>query len=209
MGGYAVGDRVMIDSIENFGGPATLIEVRDDKYAKCRVQMDDNNPPPFWAWDEEVSPIETKHDSRVDTYIHIQEVQHNLDLVISDLTRRAFVHDQSKLESPEVEVFDEFTGRLKATTYGSDEYKSCLAAMKPALDHHYANNSHHPEFHGDGVKGMSLLDVIEMLCDWLAATKRHADGDIRKSIEINQKRFGYSDELKQILFNTLPVIEAL
>ena len=50
--------------------------------------------------------------------------------------------------------------------------------------------------------------LLEMLCDWIAATKRHNNGDIRKSIEINQKRFGYSDELKQILFNTLPLLES-
>ena len=50
---------------------------------------------------------------------------------------------------------------------------------------------------------MNLIDVIEMLCDWKAATMRHADGDIKKSIEINQKRFGYSDELKAILLNTI------
>lgn len=63
-----------------------------------------------------------------------------------------------------------------------------------------------PETH-KGLHGMSLLDLVEMLCDWKAATLRHADGDIRRSIEINQKRFGYSDELKQIFLNTLPVIE--
>jgi hypothetical protein len=41
-----------------------------------------------------------------------------------------------------------------------------------------------------------------MLCDWRAATLRHADGDLRRSIEINQKRFGYTDELKAVLLNT-------
>jgi hypothetical protein len=61
---------------------------------------------------------------------------------------------------------------------------------------------HHPEHYSNGIQGMSLLDVIEMLCDWKAATMRHADGDLSKSIEINQKRFGYSDELKSILINT-------
>jgi hypothetical protein len=50
--------------------------------------------------------------------------------------------------------------------------------------------------------------VVEMLCDWLAATKRHADGDIRKSIAFNQKRFGYTDELKSIFLNTLPLLES-
>lgn len=169
-------------------------------------------------------------DSRIATYEHIQTVQRIMGSVIADLQQRALVHDQSKLRSPEVEIFDEYTPKLSASTYGSDEYKSFLAGMKPALDHHYAANSHHPEHFGvdvciqcgakgDGgctcggpkrasVEGMSLLDLLEMLCDWKAATLRHNDGDIRRSIEINQKRFGYSDELKQILLNTLAVVEA-
>ena len=53
---------------------------------------------------------------------------------------------------------------------------------------------------------MNLVDLIEMICDWKAASERHADGDIYKSIEINQKRFGYSDELKQILKNTIEIL---
>lgn len=146
-------------------------------------------------------------DSRVDTYRHIATVQACLHRVIADLMHRQEVHDASKLSSPEVEVFDEFTPKLAHSTYGSEEYKGFLAAMKPALDHHYANNRHHPEYFPDGIRGMSLLDIVEMLCDWKAATLRHNDGDIRRSIEINQKRFGYSDELKQIMLNTLSVLE--
>jgi rubrerythrin len=53
-----------------------------------------------------------------------------------------------------------------------------------------------------GVSGMTLLDVIEMLCDWKAAGERHADGSITKSLEINKKRFGISDQLASILDNT-------
>ena len=150
----------------------------------------------------------TMFDSRPDTYAHIQQVQRLLGRVIGDFLRRSEAHDQSKLVSPEVEIFDEFTPRLAASTYGSSEYKTMLAAMKPALDHHYAHNSHHPEHYPNGIVGMSLLDVLEMLCDWKAATLRHANGDIRQSIEINQARFGYSDELKILLLNTLTLLEA-
>jgi hypothetical protein len=46
-----------------------------------------------------------------------------------------------------------------------------------------------------------------MFCDWKAATLRHKDGDIIKSIEQNQKRFGYSDELKAIFLNTAGLLE--
>jgi hypothetical protein len=145
-------------------------------------------------------------DSRVATYEHIQVVQQLLNKVIAELLIRQLNHDQSKLKSPEVEVFDEYTAKLKDVTYGSEEYKTSLKGMKPALDHHYANNSHHPEYYANGIKDMSLIGLIEMLCDWKAATLRHNDGDILKSIEINQKRFGYSDELKQILINTLGIL---
>jgi hypothetical protein len=75
--------------------------------------------------------------------------------------------------------------------------------MKPALERHYSKNSHHPEHHEDGIKAMNLIDLIEMLADWKAATQRNKDGNIFASIEKNQERFGYSDELKQIFVNTV------
>ena len=143
------------------------------------------------------------YDSRVDTGSHIYEVQCLFAAIIKDLLQRCVNHDRSKLVSPGVEAFDEFTSGLASTTYGSLEYKECLAAMKPALEHHYANNRHHPEHYPNGVKDMTLLDIIEMLADWKAASLRHNDGNILKSISHNQTRFGYSDELKQILLNTV------
>lgn len=146
-------------------------------------------------------------DSRIETYKHIQIVQRFLTLIIVDLLKRKENHDQSKLVSPEVEIFDEYTEKLKNSTYGSTEYNQFLKDMKPALDHHYAYNNHHPEFFANGIRGMSLLDLIEMIADWQAAVLRHNDGDIKKSIEINQKRFGYSDELKQIFLNTIKLFD--
>lgn len=146
------------------------------------------------------------NDSRVATYEHIQTVQRMMSVFINDLQHRQLVHDQSKLVSPELEIFNEFTPKLKDSTYGSEEYLGFLAAMKPALEHHYSANSHHPEHFTDGIRGMSLLDLVEMLADWKAATLRHNDGDIKRSIEVNQKRFGYSDELKQILLNTISIL---
>ena len=119
------------------------------------------------------------------------------------LACHAFEHDKSKLEEPEASTFAIYTEKLKGTTYGSDEYKRFLAEMKPALDHHYANNQHHPEYYADGIHGMSLLDLIEMIVDWKAASERHDDGDIRRSVEVNQERFGYDDGLRRILENTV------
>jgi hypothetical protein len=54
---------------------------------------------------------------------------------------------------------------------------------------------------------MNLFDILEMLIDWCAACKRHADGDINKSIEINTKRFNLSPQLVNIFKNTIPSIK--
>ncbi len=144
------------------------------------------------------------YDSRVDTWKHIDTVRRYLAAIIHSLQHRADVHDRSKLNSPEREMFDEFTPKLRDLTYGSPEYKACTAAMGTALQHHYEHNSHHPEHYLLGIAGMSLLDLIEMLADWKAAGERHADGgDIRRSIDLNRERFHISEQLEHVLLNTV------
>lgn len=136
------------------------------------------------------------------TSSHIERVGGFLFELANSLVERAGDHDKSKFEEPEFSIFVEFTPKLAALTYGSDEYKGALEQMQPALEHHYAHNRHHPEHFPRGVNNMTLVDLIEMLCDWKAATMRHNDGDITKSLEINKKRFGISDQLTTILENT-------
>lgn len=146
---------------------------------------------------------ETKlYDSKADTEDHIRKVAENMLDVRMLLGFRARIHDESKLRSPEKEIFDKVTPKLRGLTYGSEEYEASLEAMKPALDHHYKHNSHHPEHYIDGVNGMCLIDLIEMLCDWKAATERHADGSLAKSLVINQRRFNIDEQLQSILINT-------
>lgn len=141
-------------------------------------------------------------DERFKTMRHIEAVRNYLNFCIRELLNRAEQHDQSKLDSPEKELFDEYTKKLRHTTYGSEEYKAFLKELKPILDHHYAHNRHHPEHHKNGIQDMTLIDLVEMLCDWKSSSMRHNDGNILKSIEINQTRFGYSEDLKRILENT-------
>ena len=134
---------------------------------------------------------------------HTSEVQKLMCWVAGELAVRGTAHDGSKFLDEEFNTFIEFTPLLKTIAFGTDEYKAALEEMKPALEHHYAANRHHPEHFAKGIRGMNLIDIVEMFCDWYASTKRQKDGDIRKSIEMNQKRFGFTDELKQILLNTV------
>ena len=74
-------------------------------------------------------------------------------------------------------------------------------------DHHYANSRHHPEHFAKGILDMNLIDIVEMLCDWKAASERQKDGNLLKSIELNAARFGYDDQVKQILINTAKLLD--
>lgn len=142
------------------------------------------------------------YDSKSDTLLHIKRVSELLTLACGELIERARVHDNSKLSDREKLLFDRMTPKLKGLTYGSEEYKAALAELKPALDNHYKENSHHPEHYENGVNGMNLFDIMEMFFDWKAASERHGDGDIYKSIDHNEKRFEMSPQLAQIFRNT-------
>lgn len=145
---------------------------------------------------------EEKYDSRESTVSHKKRVGQLMAEICGKLIKRAVNHDNSKLEEPEKEYFDIYTPQLEKLTYGTDEYKESLKNLQIALNHHYENNSHHPEFHKDGIDGMTLFDIVELFVDWKAATERHEDGNIEKSIGINKERFKMSDQLCNIFKNT-------
>lgn len=143
------------------------------------------------------------YDSTADTKEHIGKVQELVKIVTSELTVRAVRHDMSKLVEPEKSGFDMLTLKLSSLVYGSDEYKAALEEGKPTIAHHYAVNTHHPEHYENGIAGMSLLDIIEMVCDWKAASERTKQGSIAQSLIHNKERFGISDQLAAIIENTV------
>src|SRR5690606_10244128 len=135
------------------------------------------------------------YDSRADTLEHIKKVNNYLIDAAQELLNRGKKHDSSKLESPEKELFDIYTPQLANLTFGTPEYQASLDALKPALDHHYAKNSHHPQYYENGIDGMDLFDLIEMFFDWKSAGERMKSGDIFKSIDVNRDRFEMSQQL--------------
>ena len=153
----------------------------------------------------------TEEDCIEDTNKHLKIVKDNIDIIMNELHSRILNHDLSKLEDPELSDFTKLTPKLKESTYGSEEYKGFLKELTDTLRHHYHHNRHHPEHftplvlhlnYPDEISAMNLIDMIEMFCDWLAATKRHKDGNIFKSIDFNEKRFSISPQLSAIFYNT-------
>lgn len=147
--------------------------------------------------------VENKYDSTQDTYEHITAVRKALVTVRWLLELRGLMHDNSKRFEPEKSMYDKWVPKLREAKYGSDEYKAALAGMGEGLRHHYALNPHHPEHFNDGIKGMSLIDVIEMVCDW------HASATARGkpvNVQANAERFGIPPELVAIIENTLRLL---
>lgn len=112
---------------------------------------------------------------------------------------RGLRHDLSKYRWSEAKYFARTICRLKVAEYGSPEYQQMLADLQPCLCLHYSRNRHHPEHHQHGIEDMNRYDLIEMIADWGAATRRSANGDLKVSIQRNSERFGYDQQMVMLL----------
>ena len=115
---------------------------------------------------------------------------------------RSVIHDLSKLSREELPTFSKDHGSLKGITFATEEYQTQLLELGEALQHHYRNNRHHPQYYDNEIDGMDLLSLVEMFLDWEAAVKNHDDGNIEDSIAFNGNKYGISDDLESILMNS-------
>jgi len=141
-----------------------------------------------------------RYDCTTDVMKHRGKVEYWMRDLIQQLTDRARVHDDSKLREPEKSIFDTWTPNLKRVQFGSDEYKQALSAMGEGLKHHYEHNRHHPEHYPNGLNGMTIVDLIEMFCDWIAAAEEKKTGI---DIAYLSERFGINSQLVAVFANTL------
>lgn len=145
------------------------------------------------------------HDSTADTLDHISKVQTELTIIATELIERGRIHDASKLIEPEKSAYDILGEKLKGLPYGSPEYHAAINEVRPAINHHKAHNRHHPEFHLNGIQGMTLIDLVEMICDWRAAGLRDPKnpGNMMKSLDHAFERQRIPQPIYRILVNTI------
>lgn len=183
---------VTIDGIEGTFNSAHFDNLTKKDYG-TRLQMH-----------EVTEDVNEDYDSAPDTLRHIRRVSGMLTEAAKDLLDRGKHHDYSKLVPPEKEVFDKYTPKLKDCDPSHPMYDKYREQMGVALEHHYHVNRHHPEFHKNGMNDMNFLDMIELIVDWKASSERHGGkGDVLKSVDVLQERFGYSDEMAQMMRNTI------
>lgn len=133
---------------------------------------------------------------------HKRRVAAHMQHVANELFRRAAVHDNSKFSEEEYDAYESAFPGLQKYAYGTPEFKAELAKIQPAIEHHYAANDHHPEHFPDGIIGMNLIQVIEMVCDWIAASER-SQTSLYQGMELNRKRFQIDRQLIGVIAHTL------
>lgn len=119
---------------------------------------------------------------------HIELVKKSIFSFSRQLEERAHVHDLSKFKEDEFSGFMEINQIARQYPYGSQEYKDSIKNNQ-AVSLHYSRNSHHPEFHPIGIDEMGLLDLIEMVCDWKAASETYGQTSFKESLEKSIDRF--------------------
>jgi hypothetical protein len=151
-----------------------------------------------------------------DTCKHQQTVCNLLLEVSKKFIDRAMDHDASKLEEPERSHYIEPVYALnhEEVPYGSERYKELTAQMGKGWEHHKFTNDHHPEFFetpvspDDTLGAMNLFAIMEMLCDWVAASKRRGN-EPSEALKFLVKRIHIDDQVYLILLNTLNIIEKI
>jgi hypothetical protein len=99
-------------------------------------------------------------------------------VLVAALQRRMAVHDLSKLRDDEFVGFSRINAAARIQKFGSPEYAEGMRREKPTIDQHFARNRHHAEYFtlfDAGGESMNVLDIIEMVCDWWAASKGYSD----------------------------------
>lgn len=118
--------------------------------------------------------------------------------ICNKLMLRAILHDCSKYNYSEAKGFLHLIAVFINAQYGTPEYYSILDKERDIINQHYKKNDHHPEHH-NSINDMNIYQLLEMISDWKSSVKKNKNGNIKRSFDINEKRFNISPELLKIL----------
>lgn len=119
---------------------------------------------------------------------HHRHVSYLLRQLARELENRADLHDLSVLEIDEFEGRAEIQHIIRKYPYDSPEYRESIED-NTSLQLHYSRNRHHPEYHERGINGMDFVDFIEMVVDWLGASRTYRNTSFEDGLKSQVERF--------------------
>ena len=138
---------------------------------------------------------------------HIMTVQSRMRAIARRILNRADSHDLSKFAPDELGGMIEIDAIAEESGLNSPQYMEAIKG--PAIGLHRSRHSHHPEFHSDGIKDMSLLDLIEMVCDWKAANQVRGHPEGRQSVNMMIRRLELKDEYRFVVLLVADMVDEL
>ena len=133
---------------------------------------------------------------------HRQTVRERLLFLADELYKRAYHHDDSKLQLPEIKWLIEMDKEPRYE-YGTPEYFEKMKRWDKFFKHHYENNRHHPDHFANGIEGMNLADLCEYIVDIISYYEELHVNNALDTVNKQKERFGFDEQLTQILKNTL------
>ena len=124
---------------------------------------------------------------------HKKKVKERMLFLAKEIIKRAESHDDSKLKEPEINWLIEMDKEPRVE-YGSPEYFEKMKRW----------DSHHPAYYNEqGVYGMTIVDLVEMMCDVISYVSELHVYQAAKIIKEQKERFDIDEGITQILINTL------
>ena len=173
-----------------------------EKYLK---QSQKENQPVINGYDNDENIISDPSAAKTINNIldHKKKVKDRMLFLAKEIIKRAEEHDDSKLKPPEINWLIEMDKEPKVE-YGTPEYFEKIKRWDKFFKHHYKNNSHHPAHYNEqGVYGMTIVDLVEMMCDVISYIKELHVYQASKIIKEQKERFDIDEGIAQILINTL------
>lgn len=124
---------------------------------------------------------------------NVKVVKHLLASVQVELISRQLNHDNSKLENPE--------WNRVLYKYDKEEFPMSEEDLEIAKHHHYAHNRHHPERFKNGLNDMHIVDIIELIIDWIGDAYTDNE-DVEQAIKRKAEKYNIDPQLLSIFLNT-------
>lgn len=134
--------------------------------------------------------------------IHKEQIAMLLAKFAAELTYRAAIHDNSKFSPDEFNVHSDNVHHFNKYQFNTKEEQELRHRLSPASISHRKRNRHHPEYFENGIDGMNIIDLLEMICDWKSASTRVPGDSLRKGFPILKEKYNISPQLLKILENT-------
>ena len=150
------------------------------------------------------------NDSSTNIMRHRSRVYSKMMFVIRELTKRAHSHDNSCFGVEEAPILDEILPEINNTdtidpsseTFNQDRYDYLMRRKELVDALHFKENDHHPEHFESSICGMNVIQLTEMVCDWIAKSKEQGT-DIWNDLKIYKEKYSISEDLYNILINSV------